>query len=272
MTELLVLGSGGPLVNPRRASSGYVLSTDTGSRVLLDAGGGAFERLGRSGIGASQLDLVLLTHLHIDHSGGLAPVVFSAFLEGRTETLTVVGPTPRGGLPGVGRFCEALFGADGAWSYLHSFDGFGIRPVETSSELEGATARAVIDHAGVSVVSVAVPHGEMPAVAYRVECDGHTIVHSGDVQSAHPPLVELADGCDLLIHPLALPERETENGHLFAKPSAVGRVARDSGCKRLLLTHVFPTLEGELDEAVALVRDSYDGELLVAEDLMRIAL
>ena len=54
MTELLVLGSGGPLVNPRRASSGYVLSTDTGSRVLLDAGGGAFERLGRSGIGASR--------------------------------------------------------------------------------------------------------------------------------------------------------------------------------------------------------------------------
>ena len=29
MTELLVLGSGGPLVNPRRISSGYVLSTDT---------------------------------------------------------------------------------------------------------------------------------------------------------------------------------------------------------------------------------------------------
>ena len=171
------------------------------------------------------------------------------------------------------RFCEALFGAGGAWSYLHSFDGFGIRSaVETSSELEGAAPRAVIEHAGVSVTSVAVPHGEMPAVGYRVECDGRAIVHSGDVQSAHAPLVELAKGCDLLIHPLALPERETENGHLFAKPSAVGEVARDSGCQRLLLTHVFPTLEHELADAVELVRRSYEGELLVAEDLMRIVL
>ncbi|MDQ2761188.1 MAG: hypothetical protein M3Y17_12375 [Actinomycetota bacterium] len=52
MLELLVLGSGGPLANPRRASSGYVLTLDDGRRILIDAGGGTFERLGRAGVGA----------------------------------------------------------------------------------------------------------------------------------------------------------------------------------------------------------------------------
>jgi ribonuclease BN (tRNA processing enzyme) len=45
-------GSGGPFVNQRQASSGYVLTVD-GNALLVDAGGGACERLGRSGIAAS---------------------------------------------------------------------------------------------------------------------------------------------------------------------------------------------------------------------------
>jgi ribonuclease BN (tRNA processing enzyme) len=272
MTELLVLGSGGPFVNPRRASSGYVLTRDDGTRLLVDAGGGTFERLGRAGIAAAGFDLVLLTHFHIDHSGDLAPIVFSAFLEGRTTALTVTGPAPREGHPGTHRFCDALFGTDGAWSYMHSFDGFGITAVETSSELHEATPQAVLERENLTVTSLAVPHGEMPTVAYRVECDGRAVVFSGDVQTAYTPLVKLAAGCDLLVHELALPERETENSHLFAKPSQVGHVARDSDCKRLLLTHVMPTLEDELEPALADVRRAYEGELMVAEDLMRVEL
>jgi len=81
MPEILVLGSGGPFANPRRASSSYVLTLSDGRRLLVDAGGGVFERLGRAEIGAAELDPVLLTHLHIDHSGGLAPLVFSAYME-----------------------------------------------------------------------------------------------------------------------------------------------------------------------------------------------
>jgi ribonuclease BN (tRNA processing enzyme) len=272
MPELMVLGSGGPFVNPQRASSGYVLTSDDGSRLLMDAGGGAFERLGRAGVGAADFDLVLLTHLHIDHSGGLAPIIFSAFLEGRTKPLTVAGPTPRDGQPGARRFCEALFGVDGAWSFMHSFDGFAITPLESSSELQAPTPQTVVERKNLRVTSVAVPHGMMPAVAYRIECDGRSVVYSGDVQRAYAPLVELAAGCDLLVHDLALPERAIENGELHAKPSEVGQVARDCGCRRLLVTHVMPALENELDDALTQVRLAYDGELIVAEDLMRIRL
>lgn len=153
---------------------------------------------------------------------------------------------------------------------MHSFEGFGLMSIETSSELDGATPQAVLEQDNLTISSVAVPHGEMPTVAYRISCDGRTVVLSGDVQTAYPPLVELAQGCDLLVHELALPERETENGHLFAKPIQVGEVARDCGCARLLLTHVMPDLEDELEDAIAQVRRAYAGELMVAEDLMRL--
>lgn len=270
MPELLVLGSGGPFINPRRASSGFLLTADDGRRVLVDAGGGVFERMGQAVVGAAELELVLLTHFHIDHSGGLAPVVFSAYMEGRTEALRVAGPSARDGQPGADRFCEALFGLDGAWSYLHSFEGFGITSLEGSSQLDDPRAELLLDERGLVVSAVAVPHGMMPSLAYRINHDGTSVVFSGDVQSAHEPLVALAQGCDLLVHELALPERETEHGHLHAKPSEVGRVARDCGCRQLLVNHIMPELEDELDQALGEVRRFYDGPLLVADDLLRV--
>ena len=269
--EVVVLGSGGPFANPTRVSSGFVVLEDDRPSALIDAGGGVFERLGRSGIAPASLDLVLLTHLHIDHSGGLAPIVFSAWMEGRQGPVRLIGPAPLGEQPGAARFVEALFGESGAWSYLHSFEGFGIDVVEMPSESEGAEVHPVpVDTPRVR--SVAVPHGMMPTLAYRVDMpDGASVVFSGDVQGEHDPLVELARSCDLLVCDFALPERETEHGHLHAKPSEVGRLAARSGCSRLLLTHVMPELEDEIEPALGLVRESYSGEVVTAEDLMRVA-
>ena len=270
--ELLVLGSGSPFANQRRVSSGYILRSEGTPPLLIDAGGGTFERLGRSGIGAAGLDPVLLTHLHIDHSGELAAIINSAFMEGRSRPVTVVGPAERGDQPGIATFCELLFGEHGAWRFLRSFDGFGVRVIEAPSDVSRPTPTTVLEHPDVTVRSVAVPHGPMPSVAYRIELGGRAIVFSGDIEAEYAPLVELAAACDILVHPLAVPEREVEQSHLFARPSAVGRVAHDCGCGLLVLTHVFPLLENELEAALTDVRRAHRGPMIVAEDLMRIAI
>lgn len=272
VVELIVLGSGSPFASPRRVSSGYILRSELTPPLLIDAGGGTFERLGRSGIAAVGLDPMLLTHMHIDHSAGLAAIINSAFMEGRTDPVTIVGPAGRDDQPGIAEFCELLFGKQGAWRFLRTFDGFDVRPIEAPSDPKQPTTTTVLERAGISVRSVAVPHGMMPSVAYRIELAGRAIVVSGDVQSEYQPLVSLATGCDVLIYPLAVPEREVEQSHLFTKPSAVGRIARDCGCELLVLTHVFPLLDTELEAALAHVRGAYEGRMIVAEDLMRIAI
>ncbi len=58
---------------------------------------------------------------------------------------------------------------------------------------------------------------------------------------------------------------------LHAKPTEVGRLAAEAGARRLLLSHVMPEHEDELETSLALVRARYDGEILLAADGLRVA-
>lgn len=267
-----VLGSGGPFPTPGRVSSGYVVWLDARPRLLVDAGGGAFQRIGATGIDVAGIDAVLITHGHIDHTGGLAPLVFAAAMGGRTRPLPLYGHAGRDGQPGIAEMTDLLFGERGAWRYLHSFEGFGIDAHDLPSDPDTAGARVALRTAEFTVRSVAVPHGMMPAVAFRIDAAGASVVFTGDVSGYHLPLVDLATGADLLVHDMALPERPTEHGHLHAKPSEVGRTAADAGVAELLLSHVMPELEDERRDAETLVRDEFSGSVRWAHDLMTITL
>src|SRR3974390_2466501 len=74
--QLLGLGSGGPGAAGRAASS-YLVFIDGIARILADAGPGSFARLGEAHVSLANTDIVLLTHLHIDHAGEL-PGLFKA--------------------------------------------------------------------------------------------------------------------------------------------------------------------------------------------------
>src|SRR5579862_4578608 len=65
--EVVVLGSGGPRAFGRAGSS-YIVLVEGTPRILVDAGPGAFLRIGELQLDLDRVDTVLLTHLHIDHS------------------------------------------------------------------------------------------------------------------------------------------------------------------------------------------------------------
>lgn len=273
--SLTVLGSGGPFTHPERASAGYLVASKGKPRILVDAGGGTFERLGRIGADPAELDGGLLTHLHIDHSGGLPPVVFAAFMQGRTKPLPVAGPSGRDDQPGWRHACELLFGPAGAWRYLHSFEGFGVEAIEVPEDAPAPAA--VVLGAGeteppLEVAAVGVAHGMMPAVAYRITLGDHSVVISGDLEGESTSLAALARGCDLLVHDQALPRRDMVHGHLHPPPEETGANAAAAGARQLLLSHLMPPAERELDEVVARVASRYDGRIDVAHDLMTIAI
>src|SRR6266851_185843 len=65
--ELVVLGSGGPGATGRAGSS-YLVLINGEPRILVDAGPGSFVRLGEAKLSLAKIDIVLLTHLHVDHA------------------------------------------------------------------------------------------------------------------------------------------------------------------------------------------------------------
>ncbi len=68
---LQVLGSGGPIADDARASTGYLIWVDGQARVLIDAGSGTFVRFGEAGAQFASLDHIALSHFHTDHSADL---------------------------------------------------------------------------------------------------------------------------------------------------------------------------------------------------------
>jgi ribonuclease BN (tRNA processing enzyme) len=204
------------------------------------------------------------------------------YMGDRKRPIAITGPTGRSGndaapenaspQPGVREFVRLLFGARGAWRYMNTFEGFGITVGETPSDVSELAIYSIpvdraLEELDVSVYAVAVPHGMMPSVAFRVDCGAESVVFSGDISASTASFIALAKNCSMLVHDFALPEGDVPHGKLHAKPSAVGYTAQQSAAKRLLLSHLMPPIESELAQSVAIVRRTYDGPIEVASDL-----
>ena len=104
------------------------------------------------------------------------------------------------------------------------------------------------------------------SIGFRVMTPGGKAVsYSGDTDYC-PNLILLARATDLLILECSFPDGSKVEGHLT--PSLAGRVAREARCKRLLLTHFYPPCD-DYDVKRA-VESQYSGEVIVAEDLMKL--
>src|ERR1700722_16845137 len=112
--EVVVLGSGGPRPFGRGGAS-YIVEVDGTPRILVDAGPGAFVRIGELGLDLSEVETVLLTHLHIDHSGDLPAFVHARALRADGPvTYKIFGPDGAGLFPKTSRFVDLVVGDDGA--------------------------------------------------------------------------------------------------------------------------------------------------------------
>ena len=116
---------------------------DGAARVLIDAGSGTFLRFGEAGARFEDLDLVALSHFHIDHSGDFPALLKSGYFSDRQRPLAVSGPDGRGSFPDLQRWLDALVGPGGAYAYLSGYrdgtDGLvRLEPV-TASHQAGVT-------------------------------------------------------------------------------------------------------------------------------------
>lgn len=252
--RVVVVGSGTVALQPDRVCAGYYVEVG-GSRVLLDCGPGTPHQLARFGLPWSRLDLVALTHFHTDHVAGL-PLLLFAMRYGldvpRTAALTVAGP------PGLEELLERL--ADAFGDYMRA-PGFPLNVQQLDDD-------RVLSLSGDCRLRARRTRHTEASVAYRLETPDGSVGYTGDTGLSEG-LGEFFSGIDLLVAECSLPDELGIDSHLT--PSRVASLATEARPGRLLVTHVYPQLEGR--DLPALIRaGGWDGPVELARDGMTLTL
>ncbi len=297
MRELVVLGTASQVPTRARNHNGYFLRWDE-QGFLFDPGEGTQRQMTLAGVSATDITRICVTHFHGDHCFGLPGVLSRLALDGVGHTVTC--HYPASGRDSFARlrwlwpdYAEKVlreepaqgerailahegFGTVAAVRLDHGIEAYGYRLTEPDGRrmlpdrLAAAGVRGPvvselqrlgsIEHDGrtVTMEEVSVPRPGQ-SVAFVMDtrlCDG---------------VYELAEGVDLLIIESTFLAADAalaaEHGHLTAGQAA--RVAAESKARALVLTH-FSQRYQDPSAFEREARAQYDGELHVAEDLMRV--
>lgn len=283
-------GAGSPLADPLR--TGPCTFVKAGDQlIVIDAGSGASRTMNFMRANPAQLSAVLLTHFHSDHIDGLGELMLNYWAgSGTDEPLRLIGP------PGVSQIAEGFntaYGLDKGYRVAHHGEhfikpsGFGFSP-ETIPDLGDSTGRReVYSHKGLQIYAFAVDHAPVhPAVGYRIEYEGRTVVISGDTTAAAESVLQQSKGVDLLIHEALQPrlvaimqrlgqERRSRIGRIagdipdyHTSPEEVAEIAQAAGVRQVILNHIVPPLPTPLLHRAFLgdAASLYDGPLLIGRD------
>ncbi len=274
--RITLLGTGNPRPMPGRYGPSILVEAATAppTRILVDAGRGAAERLFTAGGRdlLSGIDLVLLTHLHSDHVVGLPDVWLTGWLFGRARALSVKGPEGTAAM--MGHLEKAFeFDVKTRRDVDEKLPGAGV-----SVDAQDVRPDAPFEVSGVRVTPFLVDHGPVkPAYGYRIDYAGRSVVLSGDTRYSEN-LIAHAKGCDVLVHEVVAPEVERRASVMrdavltqriidhHTTPEDAGRVFTAVRPKLAVYSHIVPSpttakdLEGP-------TRKTWAGPLLVGEDL-----
>ena len=205
----------------------------TGERVnfLVDCGASSLPALRSQGIVRDDIDLVLVTHFHGDHFGGVPFLLLDAQFTRRTRPLVIAGPK------GIGlrltQLREAMFENSSKREQR-----FELRVVELKPEVTA-------NFGAVAVTPFAVVHGDSggPFLGYRIEIEGRIIAYTGDTEWTEA-LIGLGRDADLFISEAYTFESPVKN-HLSLKTleARLGEIRP----KRLILTHMSDDMLGQID-------------------------
>ncbi len=248
--KLTILGSGTCVPSLTRSSCSFVIETND-KGLLFDIGAGTIRRLLESDITINKITHIFLSHLHPDHTGELISFLFSSKypkLLRKNNPLTIIAGK------GFKKFFDGLRNVYGNWI---EFDPGLLSIVEMNIKTEDQ-----LSFNDITIKTAPVKHTE-ESIAYRIEKNGKSITYSGDTDTCES-LVKLATGTDIFICESAMPDDLKMSNHL--SPSSAGRMAKKAGVKKMVLTHFYP--ECDKTDIAKECRRTYDGELVLAEDLM----
>jgi len=127
----------------------------------------------------------------------------------------------------------------------------------------------VIQMNGYQISSVGVHHGIVPALAYRIDIEDKSIVFTGDTNNQDKTLEEFTNNADILIADHAIPQTTDKVAKgLHMEPVVIADLASTAKVKHLVLSHIMKRSEPKITESIAIIKQKYNGEITVAQDLM----
>lgn len=274
--RVTLLGTGSPVPSEQRFGMSTLVQAG-GYNLVFDAGRGAVIRLTQAGIPLGNVEGVFLTHYHSDHVNGLSDMWMTGYIPafgGRQGDFNVYGPI------GVVTLVEGL-------KIAHADD---IRVRVADGELKKETTNivahefpeeggVVFNQNGVVVTAFKVEHDHhgaiRPALGYRVDYAGRSVVISGDtIPTAN--ILKYGKGVDLLIHEVA----EFQDTHAVPQvyahhtnPREAGEIFNQTKPKLAVYSHIVNGVSSKImgipDEVlIQRTKVNYQGPLVVGRDLM----
>ncbi len=280
----------GPILNPRRSEPSNLLRIGD-QNILVDVGSGAVEQLNKIKCSLADVQTVIISHLHFDHTSGLFALLSLRYQSATPGVLVIYGP------PGTRATVNALTDA-----MLPAMESLGaMHPTSGSSPANTVRVIEIADGAKFTVgkvrVSAAVnthysfPTGSPAAArnlsfAYRFDTPGRSIAYTGDTGPS-TSVERLAKGADLLVSEIGVdPEvaakflriqkpdlppaaRAALEDHFrkeHLSPVNAGLMAQHAGVKAVVFTH--DPVPAQMTESVRReVAQNYSGPITFANDL-----
>ena len=272
-TQIVLLGTGTPNADPDRSGPATAIVVND-TPYLIDFGPGVVRRAaaafrkGIKGLEVKNLSRAFATHLHSDHTAGLADLILTPWVLERAAPLEVYGPQ------GIAAMTDHILQA-----YREDID-IRLRGGEPSNK----TGYKVVAHeikpgviykdANVTVKAFRVDHGSWrEAYGFRFETADRTIVISGDCRPSQS-IIENCNGCDVLIHEVYSttgfakrpPEWQKYHSRYHTSSRELAELANKARPGLLVLIHqlFWGTSEEDLLKEV---RRSYSGKVVSGHDL-----
>ncbi len=276
-TKLIVLGSGTPNPDPNRAGSAYAVVVNE-TPYLIDFGPGVIRRAASlsppwggkiEAMTVKNFEHAFLTHIHSDHSAGLADLLLTPWIMGRDKKLNLYGPK---GLEQMASSTLEAFEDD------INYRIYGTQPSNKMGykfNFYLLSEGLIYEDENVSVEAFTVPHGSFDdAYGFRFTTEDKVIVFSGDTGPSKT-LEKFAAGADILVHEVYSNAgflKKTKDWQIYHKGHhtstfEVGEIASRAKPKLLLLSHIL-FWGSTTDEILKETQSTYKGEIKIAEDLM----
>lgn len=283
--RLLLIGCGTPTPKPDRFGSSFVLNVND-EHLMFDCGPAATYKMHRVGLTPTDISHLFFTHHHYDHN-----IDYPCFLLVRWDheregipLLQVYGPPP------TELITQRLIGPEGAFmddwkarvehpasQEVYAARGGSVPRPEPQFDVKDIVKGAVTTTKNCQITAGKAIHLQpmLECLSYRVEWDGGSMVITGDT-GRHHFVEELAQDVTTLVVNVWDHQDNMSPTLLsgFCGTIDAAKMARNTGARRLVITHQGPNLTGpgSRERAIADMAAHYKGEIIFGEELMTLEL